>query len=81
MVVYPIYIVCLELIYMQQKHMVYGKFYTYNYLFLNKNANDNAYSTPLRHEVCNVDHEMIILGINWCYNTFSRLGVQHQYYP
>ena len=34
------------------------------------NANDNAYSTSLRHAVWNMDQKMIIMGIDLCYNTF-----------
>ena len=67
--------------YMQHEHIVYGALQIYPYLVLYQNVNDNAYSTPLRHEICNVDQKMIILGIDLCYNTFSHLDVQHQYYP
>ena len=35
-------------------------------------TNDNAYSTPLHHEVWNVEHQMVFPGINLCYNTFSH---------
>ena len=35
----------------------------------------------LRHDVLNVDHKMIMLGIGLCYNTFSHICVQHQHYP
>ena len=80
LMVYKIYKVCLALMYMQHKHMVYGKFHIHHYLVLDKNANDNSYSTPLRHEVFNVDHKMVILGIDLCYNTSSHLGVQYQHY-
>ena len=66
---------------MQHKHMLYGKFHIYHYLVLDQNENDNAYSTPLRHEVCNVDQKMVIMGIDLCYNTFSHVGVQHHNYP
>ena len=81
MMVYQISKVCLALMYIQQKYTVYGKFHLYPYLCLDQSANDNAYSTPLRHEVWNVDHKMIIIGIYLCYNTFSHLCVKHQYYP
>ena len=63
--VYHIYKVFLALMYMQHKHMVYGKLHIYLYLVLDKNANDNVYSTPLRHEVWNVEHKIIILGIGF----------------
>ena len=45
--------------------MVYNEIHIYPYLFFDQNANDNAYSTPLLHEVCNVDHKMIVLGIGF----------------
>ena len=61
--------------------MVYGELHILPFLVFDKNANDNAYSTPLRHEVWNVDHKMTIMGIDLCYNTFLHLGVQHQHYP
>ena len=79
--VYQISKVCLELMYMQHKHMVYGEFHIHHCLFLDQNANDNSYSNPLRHEVWNVYHKMVILIIDFCYNIFSHLGVQHQHYP
>ena len=79
--VYQISTVCLELMYMQQKHMVYGELHIYHYLVLNQNANNNAYLTPLRHEVWNVEHKFIILGVYLCYNTFLHLGVKNQNYP
>ena len=67
--------------YKQHTHMVYSELHILPYPVLYQNANDNSYSTPLRHEVWNMDQKMIILGIDLCYNTFSRLGVQHQHYP
>ena len=67
--------------YMQHKHMVYGELHIHHYLVLYQTGNDNTYSTPLRHEVCNVDHKNLMLGIDLCYKTFSHLGVQHQHYP
>ena len=70
MMVYQISKVCLALMYIQHKHMVYGKFHIYNFLVLDQNANDNAYSTPLRHEVWNVTYKMVIMGIYFCYNKF-----------
>ena len=79
--VYQISKVVLALMHMQHKHMVYGELYRHHYLVLDQNENDNSNSTPLRHEVWNVDHKMVILGIDLCYNAFSHLGVQHQNYP
>ena len=67
--------------YMQHKHMVYVELHIYHYLVLDQTVNDNSYSTPLRHEVCNVYHKMAIMVIDLCYNIFSYLGVQHQNYP
>ena len=34
------------------------------HLVLDQNANDNAYSNPLRHEVWNVDRKIIMMGID-----------------
>ena len=34
---------------------------------------DNACQVPLHHEVWNVDHKMVMLGIDYCYSTFSHL--------
>ena len=56
--------------YKQHTHMVYGKVYILPYLVLDQNANDNTYSDPLRHEVWDMDHKMIIMGIELCYNKF-----------
>ena len=81
MMVYHIPKVCLALMYMQHTHMVYVEFHIHHYLVLDQKANDNAYSTPLRHEVWNVDQKMIIQGIALCYNTSSHTGVKHQHYP
>ena len=47
----------------------------YHYLVLDNNVNDNAYSTPLRYEVWNMDHKMVMLGIALCYNIFSHIDV------
>ena len=77
---YQISYVCLALIYMEPKHMVYGEFYIYHYLVLDQKANDNDYSTPLRHEVCNMNHKKVMTGIDFCYNKFSHISVQHQHY-
>ena len=53
--------------------MVYGKLCILTFLVLDQNAKDNAYSSPLSHEVWNVDQKMIIMGIDFCYNTFSNI--------
>ena len=60
--------------------MVYGELRIHHYLVLDQNENDNAYSTPLRYEVWKVDHEIVIMVIHLCCNTFSHLGAQHQNY-
>ena len=73
--------VCLALMYMQHTHMVYGKLHIYPYLVLDQKVNDNAYSTPLLHEVFNVDQKRVFLGIDLCYNTFSHIWVPPQHYP
>ena len=80
MVVYQIPKVCLALMYMKHTQIVYGKLHILPFIFLGQNENYNTYSTPLRHEVWNVDHKMIILGIDFCYNTFSHLWVKHHHY-
>ena len=79
--VYHISKVFLSLMYMKHNHMVYGKFHIQHCLVLDQNANDNAYSTPLRYEVWNVDHKMVILWICLCYNTFSHICVKQQNCP
>ena len=81
MVIYQISKVYLALMYMQHKNMVYIILHIYPRLVLDQNANYHAYSTPLCHEVWNVDHKIIILGIKLCYNTYSHIGVQQQHYP
>ena len=48
--------------------------------FLNQKVSDNDYSPPLRHSVWNVDHKMVILEVNLCYNKFSHLCVKRQNY-
>ena len=80
---YQISKVCLAFMYKQHTHthMVYGALHILPYLFLDQNANNNAYSAPLRHEVWNVDHKRVVLGIYLCYNTFSHLWVPSQHYP
>ena len=35
----------------------------------------------MSHEVWNVYHKMLNLGIYLCYNTYSHICVQHQHYP
>ena len=81
LVFYQIFKVCIALMYMQHKQMLYGELHIRHYLVLDKNANVNAYSTPLRHEVWNVDHKKLMLGIDLCHNIFSQICVQHQHYP
>ena len=71
--IYQISRVCLALMYKHHKHMEYGKWHILPYLVLDKKVNDNDYSTPLRHEVWNVDHKMIVMGIDLCSNTLSHL--------
>ena len=73
--------VCISLMYMQHRHMVYKKLHIHHYLVLDQNANDNAYTTPLHNEVWNVNHKMVMIRIDFCYNTFSHLCVKHQNYP
>ena len=79
--VYQISRVCIKLMYMQHNHMLYGKLHRHYYLVFDQYANYNAYSTPLHHEVCNVDHKMVILGIYFCCKNISQIGVKHQHYP
>ena len=81
MMIYQISKVCLSFMYMQHKHMVYGKLHIHHYLFLDQNVSDNSYSAPLRHEVWNLDHKMVIMVIDLCCNTFSHLCVKHHNYP
>ena len=78
--VYHISKVCLALMYMQHSHMVYGWLNKHHYLFLDKNSSDNDYPSPLRHEVWNVDHKMVILVMDFCYNKFSYLCVKRNNY-
>ena len=78
--VYQISKVCLALMYIQHKHTVYGELQIYHDLVLDQNANYNAYSPPLRHEVWNLYHKMIILGIDLCYNTLSHIGLKQKHY-
>ena len=80
LMLYQISKVCLALMYIQQKHMVYGEFHRHYYLVLDQISSDNAYSALLLHEVWNVDHKMVIQGITLCYNILSHLGVQQQHY-
>ena len=80
LIVYQIPNVCLALIYIQHRHMLYGELHRHHYLVLDQSASDNVYSASLRHEVWNVDHKIRILGICLCYNKFSYLCVQHQHY-
>ena len=73
--------VCQELIYMQHRHIVCGKFHICHDLVLDQNVNDKAYSTPLIHKALDVDHKILMLGIGLYHNIFSHLFVQHQHYP
>ena len=73
--------VCLEFMYMKHKHRICGKLHVFHDLVLYKKVNDNAYSTPLRHEALDVDHKMVMLVIGLYHNTFSLICVQHQHYP
>ena len=69
------------LMYMQQRHMVCGELHICHDQVLDKNVNENAYSTPFLHEALDVDQNMVMLGIGWYHNIFSHLCVQHQHYP
>ena len=81
MMVYQISKVCLALIYMQHTHMVNGELHRHHYLVLYQNKNDNDYSTPFHHEVWNMDHKKVMLGIALCYNKLSHIFVKHHHYP
>ena len=81
LMVYHVSKVCLALMYIQHTHMVYGELHILPFLVLDQNENDDAYSTPLRHKVWNVDHKMVIIGIDLCYNKFSHFCVERQHYP
>ena len=81
LVVYQISKVCIALMYTQHKHTIYRELHIYPYLVLDQTESDNSYSTPLRHEVWNVENKIIILGIDLCYNKSSTFWVQHQHYP
>ena len=61
--------------------MVYGELHIYPCQVLDQNANDNACRVPLNHEVWNVDHKRVMLGIDLYYSTFSHILVQHLHYP
>ena len=65
---YQISKVFIALMYKKHTHMVYGELHILPYLVLDQNANDNAYSSPLRHEVWNVDHKIVMLGIYFLLN-------------
>ena len=80
LMVYQISKVCTEFLYIQHRHMVYGNFHRRHYLVLDQNASDNAYLSPLHHEVWNMDLKMVMLEIDKCCNTFSHLCVQRQHY-
>ena len=79
--VYQISKVFLALIYTQHRHMIYGELHIHHYLVLGKNKDYNYYSTPLRHEVWNMDRKMVILVIALCYNIFSLICVKNQHHP
>ena len=78
--VYQISKVCIAFMYMQNRHRIYDKLHIHHELVLDQSASDNAYSSPLRHGVWNVEQKMIMLGIGLCYNNFSHICVQHQNY-
>ena len=61
--------------------MVHGELHIHHYLVFGKSASDNAYSTPLRNEVCNVEHKMVMQGIDLCYNISLHICVKHHHYP
>ena len=48
---------------MLYRHTVFSKLNIHHYLVLDQNVNYNAYSNPLCHEVWNVDHKMVMLGL------------------
>ena len=81
MIKYQISMLCTALMYMPHNHMVYGELHILPYLVLDQNANDNACLSPLSHEVWNVYHRRVMLGIDLCYNTFSHLWVPQMHYP
>ena len=80
LMVYQISKVCLAFMYIQHRQIIYGKLHRHHDLVLDQNEIDNAYSTPLLHKVWNMDHKMVILEIDLCYNKLSHLCVQHQHY-
>ena len=61
--------------------MVYGNLHIHHDLVSDENATDNSYSTPWRHDVCNMDQKIAMLVIGLCYNTLSHICVQHHHYP
>ena len=73
--------VCQALTYIQHRHMVCGKLHICHDLVLDQNVNYNAYSTLFIHEVLDVDHKIVMLGIVWYHNTFSHICVQYHNYP
>ena len=46
-----------------------------------QNVNDNASSTPFRHEALDVDRKMVMLGTGLYHNTFSLICLKCQQYP
>ena len=70
-----------ELMYIQHRHMVYGKLHICHDLDLDQNVNDNAYPTPLLHKVLDVNHKIVILGIGMYHNIFPHICMKNQHYP
>ena len=73
--------VCIALMYRKHNNMVYGELYILPFLVSDKNVNDNACPSPLRHWVWNVDQNMTNQGIYLCYNKFLHIWVQQKHYP
>ena len=69
------------LMYMQHRHMACGEFQKCHDLVLDQNINDNSHSPPYHHEALDVDHKIVMVGIDLYYNIFSLLFVQYQHYP
>ena len=77
---YRKYKVCQALIYTQQRHMACSKLHICHDLYLDQNANDNAYQTPLLHEALDVNNRMVMFVIGLYQNKFSHLCVENQHY-
>ena len=56
---------------MQHKHMVCRKVHICHDRVLDQNANDNAHSTPVRHEDLDTEHKIVMLGISLYHNIFQ----------